>query len=242
MILSFDHTQEEEIEFFGLTDVDGVTPLKAQVKRIIARSNNDDHYSNMASYEEWKYSFPMISTYGRAVMYGCRSNGYSDVKSYDITPKILPPCVRNFTSYYNSYWWSLRPYFWLADKEFPAKYSAEPATSSNADTSSSQAIITFKNYVADSFEREIIVSLGQYYPNNTPLESYTDIHYLNFCGMAYRFGYYTTEHNEETGEDEQVWHPQALRKYGNKILKITFKNKLVPSNTQGEVDVDTENP
>jgi hypothetical protein len=49
------------------------------------------------------------------------------------------------------------------------------------------------------------------------------IHFMRVRGMDYRFGYYE--------EDGTTWHPQALRKFGNQILKFTFRTRYVTEDT-----------
>ncbi len=233
----------EDINFFGLTDVDGTTPLKAQVKRIIYKTANDDSYNDMAEYGETKYNFPTITRYGKSVIADMRGFGSSDAGAKIAKPKILPLNYLKSGSYYSGYWTELRPWFWTADKDFPAQYSPDNVnTSTNCDTTSAAPQVIFQPYTAGNFYRDIVIVCGQLFPNNTPLEGYTDIHYINFNGMAYRFGYYADEVNPETGETESVWHPQAIRKYGNKILKLKFRTTLATSDTIGMADVNSQEP
>ena len=233
------------IDFFGLTDVDGITPLKALAKRIIYRTSNDDTYSGMASNSEAKYNFPTITTYGKSVIADFTGFGSdsSEITSKVSRPKMVPLNFLRCHPYWNGSWAELRPWFWTADKDFPAQYSPETVnTSTNCDTSSSAPQVIHQPYTAGSFYRDIGLIFGQLCPNNTPLEGYTDIHYINFNGMAYRFGYYADEVNPETGETESVWHPQAIRKYGNKILKMKFRTSLATSDTAGQAEVNSQEP
>ena len=243
LILNFDHCDTiDDITFFGLNDIDGITPLHAQAKRIIYRVTDQQDYNGMASTTEAKYNFPMITTYGKSVVAGFRSFGASDI-SYVVPPKMVPLNFLKLNNYYNQYWTELRPWFWTADKDFPAQYSPETVnTSTNCDTSSSAPQVIYQPYTAGNFYRDIAIIFGQLCPNNTPLEGYTDIHYINFNGMAYRFGYYADEVNPETGLTESVWHPQAIRKYGNKILKMKFRTSLATSDTAGQAEVNSQEP
>jgi hypothetical protein len=146
-------------------------------------------------------------------------------------------------NYYGIPWERLRPWFWTSDKNFPAQYSPETVTiGTNCDTSSSAPQVIYQPYTRGNFYRDILVIFGQLSPNNIPIDGYTDIHYINFNGMAYRFGYYADEVNPDTGEIESVWHPQAIRKYGNKILKLKFRTALATSDTNGSVEVNSQEP
>lgn len=98
---------------------------------------------------------------------------------------------------------------------FPTNYSL--------DTGPSHPIVMIQNYVPDTFERVIKVSLPHLWPNMTETTDYRDIWYMNFRTLAIRFGY------EEGG----VWVPSAWRKTGNMNMLFSVTNSF---KTQDAID------
>ena len=105
---------------------------------------------------------------------------------------------------------------------YPAINAGFP-TGYSLDTGASHPVFSILNYIPDTFERKIFIRLPHLWPNMQYESDYKDIWYLNFRGLAIRFGYY------EGG----VWTPSAWRKKGNEDVYFTLVNSF---KTQEAID------
>lgn len=125
----------------------------------------------------------------------------------------------NGTGYYSTY---DTVFYKESQVNYPAINAGFP-TGYSLDTGASHPVFSILNYIPDTFERKIFVRLPHLWPNMQYESDYKDIWYLNFRGLAIRFGYY----------DGGVWTPSAWRKKGNEDVYFTLVNSF---KTQEAID------
>lgn len=75
--------------------------------------------------------------------------------------------------------------------------------------------------------RDVTICMGLFNPNMEETSDYSDIKFLRFRGMNYRFGYYTI--NPET--EIKTWNEQSLRKWSNQTMTFTIRTRYVTEDT-----------
>ncbi len=198
------YRDETPITFFGLTDAEG-NPLKA-VCRINRNFTTRSDSSGAPSFNISGANFPYIDYSGSG---SDGSRGYNCYWTYTM--------LTNSNSNTGPLFYSTSP-----DKTFPAKFSADSGLT-RIGTSGFSLTSTYTQAESTNKYRDIVFTLGEYSPDmSSQPEAYKDIHYLHCLGTAYRFGYY---------DENETWVPQALRKYANQVLTLTFRERFITDDT-----------
>jgi hypothetical protein len=163
-------------------------------------------YSKSTPYNQGVHNIPHIGTSGYTLE--------SSEKAVERPPYYFYD--RNNYGYYD------RPYVSNSDKSFGV--SADSLTSIGDVTGDHGfSFVPYTGVGTNDKYRDIIYTMGLLNPGIVNATDYYDIYFMRIRGMDYRFGYYE--------EDGTTWHPQALRKFGNQILKFTFRTRYVTEDT-----------
>jgi hypothetical protein len=220
--MQYSGTQEENVSFFGLTDVNG-QPLKAQKKFVAYQKKNSDWtdevgpsyivsggYSDNISYYECHFTHPAVRPYSAT----SSGDGYTGGLFYSLGSLQLPSDgSRATTSNYNT---------------SNEKSLYVPMTSSAQLANASYHIgkLSAYNGVGRTTKyRDVSYIMGAHLPMIGTSNGYKDITNLACRGYAYRFGYYDAGGN---------WVQQAFRKYANQELTLTFRSRYTTEDTTSE--------
>lgn len=221
--MQYSGTQEENISFFGLTDVNG-QPLKAQKKFVAYQEKSPTDwqdqvapsyivgggYSANVSYYEYSFTHPAVRAYNSS----SSDNRYTGGLFYSLGSLQLPADGSRVKT--NSY---------SASYE---KNSYVPMTSSSqlADATYNIGKLSAYNGVGRTTKyRDVTYIMGAHLPMIGTSNGYKDITNLACRGYAYRFGYYDEGNN---------WVQQAFRKYANQELTLTFRSRYTTEDTTSE--------
>ena len=197
--------------FFGLLDKDG-NPLQYETKLCLAQYRDGNAWSSMLS-------FPFIYYVDCSGMID--SNSWSSSGTiYDMRFAVVYPAYcrrRNFTRQ-------------LTFNGNATHFYNNPATgymdsyNMNFDSGSLPDSYQWgiRNYQWGSFYRDAYMTIPRSWPNLGSDTAYADIRFLMVGGVGISFGHYETD--PDTGT--QSWVPQYYRKYGNKSLGITIRQRF----------------
>lgn len=192
--------------FFGLLDRDG-NPLQYETKLCLAQYRNGMSWGS-------RMSFPYIT-----------ERGESDINSHNYSS-----CEMRYAVVYPAYinrreWQRQLSYNGNATHFYnnPTNgYMDQYAPSCDAGSLPSEYQWGIRSYQWGSFYRDAYMTIPRSWPNLGSDTAYVDIRFLMVGGVGISFGHYETD--PDTGT--QSWVPQYYRKYGNKSLGITIRQRF----------------
>lgn len=216
-------TQEENISFFGLTDVNG-QPLKAQKKLVVYQKKN-------TSYDWQEEISPSYID----------SSGVSNSSNTAIS--FAHPCVVPNSYSSTGYQYTGGLFYSIGSLQLPSDgVSINPQSYSSSYEKSYYVPITSGSQISSATYdfgklneyngvgrttkyRDVTYVIGAYLPMIGASNGYKDITNFACRGYAYRFGYYDEGNN---------WVQQAFRKYANQELTLTFRTRFTTEDTTSE--------
>lgn len=197
-------------EFQNLTDQDNkVDPLKFLSRPYIVPSGRS---TSVNSSNGLNNCFDV--SYNRSSAYGAAGEFH--------LPVAYATGVRNWptTAYVDGIFYNTNDRDFTAESTTYKDTNVTPIFNTSGDKS-----VEFVDYTGignNDKHRDMIWKIGALCPNLN-LGTFVDFRFLRLRGREYRFGYYE--------EDGTTWHPQALRKFGNQILKLTFRTRYITEDT-----------
>lgn len=193
LILEFPYSHSiATIANTGLHDANELI-LEAQGKETIGMDSNV--YNNY-------FTFPAVATTGAFTI-------------YDGAAVLLSP------AFYNAYDSINNVFYALNNKDFPNNYGFDTLGPLARDNGASKPLVMATSYVYDSFQRDQVVTLPTFWPEQTDADGYKDIYYLNFNCFAMRFGHTV----------DGVFTPTPWRKYAQKIASFVYRQVVATADS-----------
>lgn len=199
--------------FFGLLDRDG-NPLQYETKLCLAQKRAS------MSWVDSTMSFPYIKASDCTGNIDAESNGSSGGTSYDMRFATIYPAYNCRREYYRqlSYNGGATHFYNNPTDGYMDQY----APSLDAGSLPSSYNWGIRDYQWGSFYRDAYMTIPRSWPYLGSDAAYADIRFLMVGGVGISFGHYETD--PDTGT--QSWVPQYYRKYGNKSLGITIRQRF----------------
>lgn len=197
--------------FYGLLDRDG-NPLQYESKLCVGQHKNQMYYNGRLSFPYFQTnnssnpeSFSLGNEGAFASIYPmfCSYRGNNHQLSYNATNTGAYPFLRTRLTGSQS-----------GDMD---RYEIN-----NDNTSLPPApLLDVRPYTPGTFYRDAILTVPKGWPNLSG-DSYIDINFLLFNGIGIAFGYW----------DNDTWVRQYYRKYGNKYLRLSYRQQWATVDTQ----------
>lgn len=155
---------------------------------------------------------------------GVATNGVFNMSWIAQSALFLSPAFYNCSGNINQVFYSLNSI------NFPANYEGDVIGSRLArDNGASKPLVMATAYVYDSFQRDQVITLPTFWPEQTDADGYKDIYYLNFNCFAMRFGHTV----------DGVFTPTPWRKYAQKIASFVYRQVVA---TEDSIAWQNNNP